>query len=92
MLSSGPEKAQEGLGEDMKPEFGGKRPGGLGLGFGRSLSPGFLMELKEGDPSADHETSTVYPNSKMSKGQMNSRRAVEQCDRKKKGMSPHVYR
>lgn len=53
VLSSGPEMAQEGLGVDIKPEFGGKRAWSPGLWFwacGRPLSPGFLLEIEGGEP------------------------------------------
>jgi hypothetical protein len=54
---SDPEKAQEGLGVDIKPEFGGN-----GLWFranGRPLSPGFLLEIEEGDPLTNHEINSL---------------------------------
>lgn len=50
VLSSGPEMVQEGLGVDIKPEFGEKRTWRPGLWFfahGRPLNSGFLLEIEE---------------------------------------------
>lgn len=61
VLSSGPEKAQEGFGVDIKPESGGKRAWRPGLWYhahGRPLCLGFLLEI-EGDPLANHEINNL---------------------------------